>query len=415
VTLTVRVDELMRPSASLFGYFVLDTSTLDGVATLAPISSTVDISSDVRTVSTTRGKQRDLDEYGMGSAACELNNQSRRYDPTNTASIYYGNIAPMRSVYVTAVLDGVDYPMFRGYIERWRVDYSQQNLPLASIDALDGFLLLSRAEMLAVASAYSGDLAGDRISRVLNLDEVNFPVDVRSIATGLTTMGATTLGETALPYLQKVARSEGGAVFVSKTGVLTFEQRNTAPGSSLATFSDDGAGSSIKYLTIDQDTGTDLLYNRVVASGTTGTVQSAEDTISQSDNQIVATLDRTGQLALNDADMLDQAKWLVAKYATAETRLRQVTVAVQSLSAARQAEVLALELGDRVTVTRTPPGGGSPATISQAAIVIGISHDIRDGGRNWLTTFTFSAGKRAIGFVLDDADLGQLDDDFFAY
>lgn len=415
MTLTLRVDQLMRPSASLFGYFVLDTSTLDGVATLAPAESTVNISGDVRSVWTRRGKQRDLDEYGPGSGGCELNNNSRRYDPTNTASIYYGNIAPMRSAYVTAVLDGVDYPMFRGYIERWRVDYSQQNLPLASMEMLDAFLLLSRAEMTSISAAHSGDLAGARMSRVLNLDEVNFPTDIRSIATGLTTMGATTFGENPLGYLQKLARSEGGAVFVSKTGVLTLEQRNTAPGASLATFSDDGAGSSIKYLTVDQDTGSDLLYNRVVTSGTSGTAQTAEDAISQTDNRMTATLDRTGQLALNDADMLDQAKWLVARYATAETRLRQVTVQTQSLAAARQAELLALELGDRVTVTRTPPGGGSPATISQAAIVIGVDHEVSDGGRNWLTTVTFSAGKRAIAFVLDDADLGQFDDDFLSY
>lgn len=415
MTLALRVEEVMRPSASLFDFFVLDTSLLDGTATLAPETVTVDISSDLRSASTHRGKQRDLDEFGIGTAEVMLNNQNRRYDPANTASPYYGNIAPMRQVNVTAVLNGVDYPIFRGYIERWRVDYAQERLPLASLDAVDAFVILARAEMDQVSALYSGEKAGARVSRVLDLPEVAFPSGTRSVATGVTDFGPTDLGENALSYLQKAAKSEGGALYVSKTGVLTFEARNTAPGPVAATFSDDGAAGSIKYLTIDQDTGTDLLYNRVKTSGTSGNEQVADDLLSQSDNQIVSTLDRTGQLALNDTDMADQAAWLVAKYGTVETRLRQVQIAVQSLSAARQADLLALEVTDRVTVTRTPPGYGVPSTISQAAVVVGIDHDVRRGGRDWVCTITFSAGKRALGFILDDAELGQLDDDFLSY
>ena len=407
----------MRASNTLYGYFVLDTDVLDGPAMLAPETVLTDISGDVRAVSTNRGKQRDLDEYMMGTAGVELNNQNRKYDPTNTASPYYGNIAPMRTVHVTAVLNGIDYPLFRGYVETWGVDYSTPNLPLASIAAGDAFLLFSRSELTAIAAAHSGDLAGERIERVLDLPEVAFPVDIRDLDVGEVTFGPTTFNETgpaALGYLQRAARSEDGALFVSKEGDLTFRERNTAPGANAATFSDDGAAGSIRYLTVDQTTGTDLLYNRVKASGTSTVEQVVEDTASQSDNLVVATLDRLGELTLDDAVVLDQARVVLAKYATVETRLRQVQVATQSLSATRQAELLALELGARVTVTRTPPGGGTPSTISQAAIVTGISHSISRGGRDWITTLTFAAGKRAIGFVLDDVDLGQLDDDFLA-
>lgn len=415
MTLTARVDEVMRPSASLFPYFVLDTSVLDGLDTLAPDTVTTDISSDVRRVGTQRGKQRDIDDYSTGHAEVELNNQARKYDPNNTSSPYYGNIAPMRQVYVTAVLNGVDYPLFRGYIERWTVDYSEQKLPLAGIEAADAFLLLARAEALQVAAAYSGDLTSARLSRLLNLTEVNFPTDIRSIATGNTTCGTTTFGENALTYAQTIARTEGGDLYVSKTGVLTFEASSTAPGSSAATFSDDGAAGSIRYQFIDQDTGSDLLYNRVIISGTSGTQQVVSDSVSIADNQITSTLDRTGLLASSDSVMADLASLLLARYSTAETRLRQVRVDVNALSDARKADLFNLELTDRVTVTTTPTGSGSPSTISQQAVVVGIDHAIDMGARNWSCTVTFQSGTRALGMVLDDAVLGKLDVAFLGH
>lgn len=408
----------MKPSTSLFPYFALDSSLLDGPDLLAPDTVLTDITADLRWVTTSRGKQRDLDEFGIGDCQVELNNQARKYDPTNTSSIYYGNIAPMRQVYVTAVLNGVDYPVWRGYIERWIVDYANPNLPLAGIDGADAFLLLSRAQMAEVAASFSGDLAGARFSRVLDLAEVSFPAGSRSIATGKTTFGASTLAEEGgnpLRYLQKATQSEGGAFYVSKTGVLTFEERNTTFGSSVATFSDDGAAGSIRYLTIDQSTDSDLLYNRVVCAGTTGTEQIAQDIASQVDNSTVSTLDRTGQLASSDNLMLEQAQWLAFQYGTPETRLRQVEVAVHSLSDARKADLLALELTDRVTVVRTPTGGGSPATISQQAIVVGIDHDISDGGKSWIVTVTFQAGSRIVPFILDDPVFGLLDSSPLAY
>lgn len=411
---SVRVELVARSSSSFFDFFTWGTSLWGEDVWAASDLSLIDITADVRRVRISRGRDRDIDEFRAGTCYVEFNNADRRYDPTNTASNLYGNVEPMRGIVVTSIVGGVDYPLFYGYAQQWTVDYSQQNLPLAGVVAADAMAILANQELPAIASAHSGDLSGARISRVLDRAEVNFPSDKRSVATGLSTFGATTLGQNAGRYLQLCAQSEGGTLYVSKAGVLTFEQRNTAPGASLATFADDGAAASIPYLAIDQDMSVDLLYNRVITSGTTGVEQTAEDATSQTAYQ-VRTLQRTGQLVLSDTEMAAQGKVLLARYATPEMRLRQVVVRVDAISAARQAELLGLEVTDRVTVKRTPPGGGTPAVISQAASVNGLAWEIAQGATDWLATVTLQAGERALPWIWGDADLGVWGENYWSY
>lgn len=413
---TARVELLVSPYSSFFEYFTLDDDAL-GILdedVLADDSVLVDITSYVRSISIRRGREYDLEEFRSGTCHILLNNDARVFDPSNTASIFYGNIEPMRRLYVTGVVGGTDYPLYRGFLQRCAVDYSDQNLPLASFEAADSLAILANQQLASIAAAHSGDLAGARVSRVLDRAEVGFPSDLRSIATGDTTMGPTTFGTNAATYLQLVAKSEGGALYVSKTGVLTFEARSTGPGTNKCTFSDDGDAANVPYLTIDQDMGVDLLYNQVKTSGTSGSEQVVSDADSINAYQ-VRTLDRTGQLALNDSDMLGQANYLLGRFKVPELRLRQVVVRADSLATARQVELLGLELTDRVTVERTPPGGGTPSMISQAALVDGIDWSITDGGTSWLATVTMSTGAAAVGFILDDDDFGQLDDDLLIY
>lgn len=401
-------------ASRLFDYFVLDDSVLDGTDILPAGSTAPIVLGDVRSITIDRGRTHDLDEFKPGECIIEFNNDDRRYDPANTDSELYGNIEPRKVIEVVATANGVDTVLFHGYVRRWTVDYTDQNLPLAGVVVTDALGILARQDLPDIAAAYSGDLAGERLARILDRSDVAFSDDLRDIDTGLTVFGDTTLGTTASQYLQLIAQSEGGDLFVTAGGVLRFKERNSPIGDVQAVFSDDGDAGSIPYLTIDQDASDDLLFNRVTTSGVSGAEQTVTDDASVEAYQ-VSSLDRTGQLALHDVDMLDQARFLLARFSTPDIRLRQVAVRVDDLTGARQAEALGLELTERVTVERTPPGGGSPSTLTQAALVEGIGWEITQGGASWVAIFTFQSGKRAVGFVLDDPVLGQLDDDFLTY
>jgi hypothetical protein len=410
----IRVELVARSSSSFFDFFTWGESLWGGPDPWAASDlSLVDITADVRSLRISRGRQRDIDEFRPGTCDVEFNNNGRRYDPTNTDSDIYGNVEPRRGIVVTAIVGGVDYPLFYGYAQQWTVDYAQPNLPLARVSCADALATLATQDLAEIAPAHSGDLSGARVSRILDLPEVNFSTSMRSIDVGLSTFGDTTFGRNAALELQACAQSEGGTLYISNDGILVFEARNTSPGASACTFSDDGDAANVKYQRIDQDMSVDLLYNRIITSGTTGNEQIASDTTSQDAYQI-RTLQRTGQLVLSDTEMAEQGQVLLARFATPELRLRQVDVNVAALSAARQAEVLGLELTDRVTV-EVHPVGGAPSEISQAAVVNGLDWEISNGATVWRSTVTLQAGERALPWIWGDADQGVWGQNYFSY
>ena len=59
-----------------------------------------DVTNYVASVSINRGKSRELDRYTAGSLNVVLHNDSRIFDPFNTASIYYGNIVPRKQIVI---------------------------------------------------------------------------------------------------------------------------------------------------------------------------------------------------------------------------------------------------------------------------------------------------------------------------
>ena len=75
----------------------------DDTVSIIAFAGWADITSDVRRVSINRGRADDLQKVSSGTASLTLSNATRKYDPLNTASVYYGYLKPRRSVRVTAI------------------------------------------------------------------------------------------------------------------------------------------------------------------------------------------------------------------------------------------------------------------------------------------------------------------------
>lgn len=61
-----------------------------------------DVTSDVRQITTSRGRTSDLQPFDAGTAQIVLDNRARKYDPLNTSGPYYGNLKPRRQIRITA-------------------------------------------------------------------------------------------------------------------------------------------------------------------------------------------------------------------------------------------------------------------------------------------------------------------------
>jgi len=389
--------------ASSYGntYFVLDSATrgvLDGTTYTLGGEFYVDVTSYARSVSTNRGRSRELDRYATGQSTISFKNQDRMFDPSYASSTLYPNIVPRRPIRVTA--NG--YSIYQGYVDDWNLSYNVSGASDATASCVDGFAILSK-QSLAAGTATS-QTSGARIAAVLAKPEVNWPLLLENIDAGVQTLQADVIGEdtNALSYLQLVETSEPGSFFISNDGKATFKDRNTAAVVGSITLSDDGTG--IPYTDVEVVYGTELLYNRVVITRDGGAPQTANDTTSQTQFG-VASLDQSGLLIDSDSNALSLANYLVGQYADPELRFDSVTVELAALSTADQNAILAIELTNVIVVKFQPNGVG--ARISQNCEVIGISHQITPDSHRVMFNLAQTDGR--VAFVLDSATYGILD------
>jgi hypothetical protein len=335
-----------------------------------------DLTDRVSSVTINRGLSRELDRFTTGSAQLEFINQDRTFDPFYASGPYYPDVKPRRPVRISSIISGSTAVQFTGLIEDWSIDYSVKGDATAGAACVDGFILFGGQQLETHTAA--SELPGERINSVLDRAEVNWPADLRDIDTGNQILQADVVeqGREVLEYLQLVAASEPGLLFMSKENEVVFRNRNTSASAGTIIFSD--AGTAIPYTDIQISYGTELLYNRVTITPLGIEPQTAEATDSQLEYgtqslDLSGLLIRTGSAGTADAQAI--ADYLVGKYAEPDLRFEGLSVQLAGLSDADQTSVMSIELADIVRVEYQPSGIGD--RIVDDVQVIGIRHAIQ--------------------------------------
>jgi hypothetical protein len=264
---------------------VLDVGPGLDTGTLGDGSFFYDISTAVRSVSTTRGRRRALERFGTGTASIVLDNRDRAFDPTNTASPYYNatvgvtGVVPSIPVVIRATWNGVTYPIFRGWIDSWTFNYSDAGTgdATATIACSDAFKALSNVigglpssasitssgtttYDIAISQPSDGggfgpssiDVTGEGTTGAINvsggtettpiigtgtdlpgvrirtiLDAVGWPDNLRKIDEGITYLAPQDATKTPIEMLQEAARADSGLIYVDADGTLIFDDRNS--------------------------------------------------------------------------------------------------------------------------------------------------------------------------------------------
>jgi hypothetical protein len=369
-----------------------------------------DITDRLLSTSTTRGKSQALDRIDAGTIDITLNNSDRLFDPLYEAGFYYGQLIPGREVRVSC--NG--YPVIYGFIDDLDIIYQPSNRSVVSIQSSDALSNLTINNLPAVTPA--AELSGARVTRILDLPEVNWPSDRRSIDTGdsLLSNVAITEGTQTVAYLQLVATSEAGDVFISKDGKFVFKERNSAPGVIDVSFTDEASVPGftvIPFADLEVVYGSEQLYNRIVLSNNKVVPDEvvAEDAESQG-TYGPRSYSNTGLLNDSAADLQYLADFLLARFKEPQYRFQSLSVILDVLSEAQQNKVLDLEIGDIVNVRFTP--SAIPPVIEQYCRVIGVSHDWSNNEKRVnlsLERLDFTL------FVLDSVLFGTLDDDRLSF
>jgi hypothetical protein len=386
-----------------------------------------DISQYGYSVSIRRGRTRELDDVATGVATVGLRNHTGRFVPYDvavegteildqeddpildqlgnaildqTASAFAANIAPGKRVRIKvgAVV------VFDGKLDDWNYTYAPDGLADAQFEAVDAFGDIAR-KTLDEHTAASSQRAGARLTSILARAEVNY-TGTTSFDTGVESLQGNTVsdGTNALDALKLVARTDSGVLYVSRTGVLTFKDRDSlAVPVAAESFADDG--SQIRFHAIAPGFGRELLFNYIRVSRAGGETVTAEDTTSSGEYGI-RSLDRLGMLFEYEWQSSNMAAYLLASYAQPRTRIESLTVVLNRLESAEQAAVLALDLTDAIDVTWTPEGLTS--SVEQTLVIEGVDHQVMFGGA-YVVTFQLSQPLQTTAFILDDASFGVLD------
>jgi len=326
----------------------------------------------VRGFTINRGRQHELDRVEAGRASVRFANRDGLYTPENVDSPLYPFLRPMAPLLIQATYSAVTYDLFSGFLEAMPQRWTQGPAGDAVVEvrAVDAFKVFNLAKV-TIDRGVEG--AGARITALL--DAIGWPASLRAIDDGDSNVQAVTLQNTTiLSHLQEVAASEGGILFVSGSGVVTFFDRLHTVLLDEANDTWGDAGSEKPYEDLDTDYDDETLWNEVTVTAPSLADQVAVDSESQAlfsgpAGTLAPRSLSVSTLLTTTGAMLERAEFLLSRYSIPETRVKSITLDTRA-DAASVPRILMREIHDRVLARKRPPNGG---LIDQPSIVEGMA------------------------------------------
>lgn len=365
------------------------------------LGGSTEITSYVRSVGTSRGKSRELDQFDAGQFSVVLDNRTRAFDPLYTSSPFYSLLKIRQIVYITTTSVYTGTNILTGYITNWDLSYDVNGDSIATISGADAFTFLSQQTLDDVTPAVQK--SGERVLVALGRPYVGaFGFSGSGVTQGIVDVADDPIvaGDNVLEYLQNLERSERGSLFVQKGGTLAFIAANGGTNSSTV-LTDDGSG--VPYTAITVNYGTDYMFNRIQLENTALDV-GEKDNITSITDFGASTFAESGLLVNSPTVLQSQAEVLAGRYGSPEYRFESVTLQMNGLSDSQQTEIMALELTNRVTVEFTPNKTGSQ--ISKVCSIIGIEHQVSIDRHD--VVLKFASADNGL-FTLNNTILGRLD------
>jgi hypothetical protein len=371
----------------------------------------VDVSDQVDGITTMRGRNAQADVFQTGTLTLRIVDQNGDFNPQNAAGPYYGLLTPMRKVQITGTYEGIEYPMFSGFITSYTTTTPKMatDVVYTTITAVDAFRLFQNSQVSTITLASAGDLPGERVNAIL--DEIAWPASMREIQYGTTIFQADPGNpRTALAALQTATISEYGAIYINARGSVELKDRAFCIDSQafpVTRFNDNGT--DINYFNAIWRLDDTQVYNSASITKIGGTAQLAQDQDSI-DEYFVHSYNQTNLVMDTNQAALDYARAYVASRKDTRTRCDAVELDLymddynDGILAA-----LSLDFFDPVEVTTNQPGN---STLQQTLQVFGVVHRVTPN--SWKTTFT-TLEPIIDGFILNSSLYGVLDTSVLAY
>jgi hypothetical protein len=372
-------------------YGVIGVSRFGSDETVIPV---VDLTPNVYQIAINRGRNIMRDTYEAGNATIRVLDPNADFNPQNTASPYFGKLAPLRKIRVSATTATTSSWLFSGYVQDYKYSYDQaEQMGYVDITATDAFRLFNMANVQTIPDTAAGQNTGTRIGKIL--DYIEFPSSMRSISTGLSTCIADpATARTSLEAMKNAEFSEGmGAFYMDAEGTAVYKNRTEVVYSIGTTPIQFNQTTGIPYKNLQFAFDDKLILNDLTFTRYGGGV-----TQEVFDNDSIAkyfphSLNRPDLVAETDDIVLNVAReYLVTRK---ETSIRIDSMVVDLLDTAVPTDtMIELEFFDNVEITNVQPDG---STIVKTLQVQGLKWDITP---NRMTATVTTLEPIADGFII---------------
>jgi len=388
---------------------------------VAQVSVTVfldadEITAESYSISCQRGRSLESETFDVGTATVTVRNYNANFNPyflSDTSALLmesgdfllqesgdrillefgngtgegtYGEILTGRKL---TVKDGAT-TVFVGFVEDYDFTWTSDMVAEASLMCRDAMATIGATSLLEWLPT-EGELTGERVASLLDRDEVSFPsgggdrdiadgtqplagawnttVDGETVAVG----SVVSFGTNPLAYLQTVTEAESGRLFVDRTGTLTFQDRYESFGVAASADFDD-SDTNLPFHGIDVRFGTELLHFKVSVDRDGGTVQTATNAAQIAAYPTLGArhLTISGLPYQSDDHAAGLATFLLDRYSSIRAVVSGLTINLHALGTSDRATVAALDIGQVVTLTWTPPG--TTGSVFQTLAIEGVAY-----------------------------------------
>jgi len=349
-------------------YGILGTNTLGTSSLPEPV---IDLTPNVYHISITRGRNIQRDTYEVGTAVIRVLDPLSYFNPQNTASPYYGYLAPLRKIRVSATTATTQKYLFSGYITDYKYTYPvNQDTGYVDISASDGFRLFQMANISTVTGGVASQTTSARVSAIL--DQVSFPASMRTISTGLNTCVVDPgTNRTSLAAIKNAEVSETGAFYMNGSGTAIFKNRTDVMNSLAKTPVAFNQTGGIPYRNLIFAFDDKLIINQANFGRVGGSVQSVQNTASVN-KYFPHSITQTDLVAETDSLVNNIALEYVATRQDTSIRIDEMVVDLLD-PAVPTDTMIALDYFDNLLITNIQPDG---STIVKNLQYQGIQWDI---------------------------------------
>jgi hypothetical protein len=396
-----------------FGFPFTIGDPINGVIGVSQFASSevpepvIDLSSTTRQIRISRGRNVMRDTYEAGNCTVRVIDQNGDFNPQNPASPYFGYLTPLRKIRVAATTATAQSFLFSGYVTDYKYTYpTGQELGYVDINCADAFRLFAMANVTTVGSATAGQTTGTRIEKIL--DQVDFPLSMRIIDAGSTTVQADpATTRSSLSAIQVAEFTEQGAFFVKAGGEVEFKDRDDVVGSLAPAAIQFNQTTGIPYSDLKYAFDDKLIINSATMTRVGGTTVSSTDAASIA-KYFPHGMNVENLIAQTDAQVQQIADIYVATRKETTIRIDAMTVDLLDPDVPTDT-MIGLDYFDNVEITNVQPDG---STIVKTLQVQGLAWDITPNSMKCTVT---TLEPIVEGFIIGSSTYGIIGQSIMGY